>query len=150
MLEKAHALAADLARPASACWWTTTRPRAPGWKYSEHELTGTCLRIEMGPKGLAKGTCVMVRRDEKKKEFVPLAQAVELARAMLDAMQKALFEKARAFRVANTFVVDSYEELKERADDGLPGRPVEPRPKLREAHQGGDQGRHLPQPSVHP
>ena len=42
-----------------------------------------------------------------------------MAQAKLDAMQKALFEKAKAFRDANTFEVDSNEEMKKRADDGF-------------------------------
>src|SRR5678815_4858451 len=93
--------------------------KGPGFKYFEYELAGVCLRMELGPKDLAKGACVLVRRDDRSKESVPLDQAVAVARAKLDAMQKALFERARAFRDANTFVVGSLEELKKRADDGF-------------------------------
>ena len=77
------------------------------------------MRVELGPKDLAKDQCVMVRRDEKKKEFVPLAEAVDRAVAMLDQMQKDLLAKARAFRAEHTFEVNSYEELKARAEDGF-------------------------------
>ena len=75
--------------------------------------------MELGPKDLAKGACVLVRRDDRSKEVVPLDQAVPVAKAKLDAMQKALFDRAKAFREANTFVVGSLEEMKRRADDGF-------------------------------
>ena len=61
----------------------------------------------------------MVRRDVRQKEFVPLAQAVEKAQAMLDQMQKDLFQKAKKFRDDHTFEVNSYDELKAKADDGF-------------------------------
>ena len=62
---------------------------------------------------------MLVRRDDRSKEVVPLEQAVAVAKAKLDAMQKALFERAKAFQDANTFVVGSLEEMKTRADDGF-------------------------------
>jgi prolyl-tRNA synthetase len=93
--------------------------KGPGFKYFEYELAGVCLRIELGPKDLAKEQCVLVRRDNRQKEFVPLGQAVSRAKEMLDAMQKDLFAKAKQFRDSHTFEVGSYEELKKRADDGF-------------------------------
>ena len=119
VLEKASLLATDLRSAGLGVEVDDDETKSPGWKYAEHELIGTCLRVELGPKDLAKNQCVMVRRDEKKKEFVPLADAVETARRMLDAMQSDLFKKAKAFRDANTFEVESYDELKKRADDGF-------------------------------
>ncbi|HZI04807.1 MAG TPA: proline--tRNA ligase, partial [Archangium sp.] len=75
--------------------------------------------VELGPKDLAKGSCVMVRRDVKQKEFIPLDQAVARAQEMLEQMQKDLFEKAKSFRDSHTFEVNSYEEMKEKADTGF-------------------------------
>lgn len=119
VLEKSHALAADLKKAGLGVVVDDDETRSPGFKYNEHELIGTCLRVELGPKDLAKGSCVMVRRDERKKEFIPLEQAVGKAQEMLEQMQKALFEKAKAFRDENTFEVNSYEEMKEKADAGF-------------------------------
>ncbi|MGA9526263.1 MAG: proline--tRNA ligase, partial [Myxococcaceae bacterium] len=96
VLEKASLLATDLRSAGLGVEVDDDETKSPGWKYAEHELIGTCLRVELGPKDLAKNQCVMVRRDEKKKEFVPLADAVETARRMLDAMQSDLFKKAKA------------------------------------------------------
>ena len=119
VLEKANALAADLRAKGLGVVVDDDETKSPGFKFAEHELIGTCLRVELGPKDLAKDQCVMVRRDEKKKEFVPLAEAVDRATAMLDQMQKDMLAKARAFRDAHTFEVNSYEELKEKADAGF-------------------------------
>jgi prolyl-tRNA synthetase len=119
VLEKSHALAADLRKAGLNVVVDDDDTKSPGYKYNEHELTGTCMRIEIGPKDLAKDSCVMVRRDLKQKEFIPLGEAVSKALAMMDAMQKDLFNKAKSFRDSHTFEVNSYEELKAKADDGF-------------------------------
>ncbi|AFE09996.1 prolyl-tRNA synthetase [Corallococcus coralloides DSM 2259] len=119
VMEKSHALAADLRKAGLGVVVDDDETKGPGFKYNEHELIGTCLRIELGPKDLAKGSCVMVRRDLRQKEFVSLDEAVAKAQAMLDQMQKDLFQKAKDFRDSHTFEVNSYEELKARAEDGF-------------------------------
>ncbi len=119
VLAKSHALAADLKRAGLGVVVEDDESKSPGFKYNEHELIGTCLRIELGPKDLAKNSCVMVRRDLRQKEFVGLEQAVEKAQGMLEQMQKDLFAKAKAFQDAHTFEVNTYEELKARAEDGF-------------------------------
>jgi prolyl-tRNA synthetase len=119
VMEKSHALAADLRKAGLGVVVDDDETKGPGFKYNEHELIGTCLRIELGPKDLAKGSCVMVRRDLRQKEFVSLDEAAAKAQAMLDQMQKDLFQKAKAFRDSHTFEVNSYEELKAKAEDGF-------------------------------
>jgi prolyl-tRNA synthetase len=89
-----------------------------GWKFFEHELLGTPVRIEMGPRDLEKGTAVVTRRDIGVKEFVALAEVPDRVMAMLTAMQKELLEKARAFRLANTFEVETYAEFKTKLEEG--------------------------------
>jgi len=116
---RAQAVAEDLRKAGLSVLVDDDESKGPGFKYFEYELAGVCLRMELGPKDLAKGACVLVRRDDRSKEVVPLDQAVAAARAKLDAMQKALFDRAKAFRDAHTFVVGSMEEMKQRADDGF-------------------------------
>ncbi|TFG88049.1 MAG: proline--tRNA ligase, partial [Gemmatimonadales bacterium] len=70
----------------------------PGWKFAEHELAGVPLRIECGPRDIEKGQVVIARRDTGEKAFVPVAEAPARVRALLDEVQKALFDKALAFR----------------------------------------------------
>ena len=47
---------------------------SPGWKFSQYEMKGVPLRLEIGPKDIEKGQCVLVRRDNREKTFVPLDQ----------------------------------------------------------------------------
>jgi len=89
-----------------------------GWKFFEHELIGTPIRIELGPKDLEKGTVVMTRRDIGKKEFIAMDQvAVKVAHDLV-AMQKELLEKALKFREENTIRVKTYDEFKSKIEAG--------------------------------
>jgi prolyl-tRNA synthetase len=121
--EKALALAADFKKAGVRTLLDDDESKGPGFKYYEYEMQGVCLRVELGPKDLEKGQCVMVRRDESadrsKKMFVPLTEALLKAQSSLEAMQTAMFQKAKDFRTAHTFEVDSYDEMKKRADDGF-------------------------------
>ncbi len=89
----------------------------PGWKFSEYELQGIPLRVEIGPRDMEKGQIVAVRRDTGEKVMVPVADAPVRLRAMLDEMQKALFQRALKFREDNTFAARDYGELAKLLDD---------------------------------
>ncbi len=93
----------------------------PGFKFNEWELKGVPVRVELGPKDLAKGACVLARRDlpgkEAKEMNVPLTAAAGRVGEMLQAMQTALFERARKFRDDNTQEVDSYDEFKKKIEE---------------------------------
>jgi prolyl-tRNA synthetase len=88
----------------------------PGFKFNEWELKGVPVRVELGPKDLAKGACVLARRDlpgkEAKEMGVPLANAATRIGEMLKAMQTALFDCARRFRDENMHEVNSYDDFK--------------------------------------
>ncbi len=119
VLERAQAVAADLRRTGLSVLVDDDDTKSPGFKYYEHELTGVCLRMELGPKDLAKDQAVLVRRDDRAKVTVPLDAVVTQAQAMLDAMQASLFARAKQFRTDHTFEVNGLEEMKARADDGF-------------------------------
>jgi prolyl-tRNA synthetase len=90
----------------------TDDTKQPGWKFHEYELIGIPIRIEVGPRDLEKGQAVFTRRDDGKKEFIPLADVPARVVATLAAMQKELLERARKLRDENTHRVASYEEFK--------------------------------------
>jgi prolyl-tRNA synthetase len=94
----------------------------PGFKFNEWELKGVPVRVELGPKDLAKGTCVLARRDlpgkENKEMGVPLQAAPARIGEMLKAMQQALFDRAKACRDKWTEEVNSYTEFKEKIEAG--------------------------------
>jgi prolyl-tRNA synthetase len=119
VLARAEALAAELKRQGLGVIVDNDETKGPGFKFYEYELIGVCVRIELGPKDLAKEQCVMVRRDNRAKQAVLLSAAVEKLQQTLELMQKELFAKAKKFRDEHTFVVNSYEELKAKADDGF-------------------------------
>ena len=119
VVQKAHAVAEDLRRAGLLVLVDDDDTKSPGFKYYEHELTGVCLRMELGPRDLAKGQAVLVRRDDRVKVSVPLDAVPTQAQSMLDAMQSSLFARAKQFRADHTFEVNTLEELKARADDGF-------------------------------
>ncbi len=84
----------------------------PGWKFSEYELQGIPLRVELGPRDMEKGQVVAVRRDTGEKAFVSVAEAETKFRSLLDAIQANLFARALKFRQDNTFAVKDYEEFR--------------------------------------
>ena len=84
-----------------------------GYKYSDWEMRGVPFRLEIGPKDVAKEQCVLVRRTDRHKDFVPLAGVAKRLGELLDELQTDLLERARRFTDDNTTRVSTYEELKE-------------------------------------
>ena len=89
--------------------WTDKRP---GWKFNEWELKGVPLRIEVGPRDLQHDQVTIVRRDTREKVQVSLLDVAELSQRLLGEVQAGLFERARAFREANTHIAEDYETFK--------------------------------------
>jgi prolyl-tRNA synthetase len=93
----------------------------PGYKFNEWELRGVPIRVELGPRDLANKACVLARRDlpgkEAKEMNVSLSGAPARIVELLKAMQQDLFERARQWRDANSFEVNSYEEFKQKLEE---------------------------------
>ncbi len=85
---------------------------SPGWKYAEYEMKGVPLRLEIGPRDVADGKFVLVRRDNRQKFFLPVENAVEAVGEQLDALTAALFEKASENRRNRTYTATTLDELK--------------------------------------
>jgi prolyl-tRNA synthetase len=86
----------------------------PGAKHFEWEQKGVPARIEIGPRDLDAGSCVVKRRDRdpKAKASIPMAGVGAAMTLLMGEIQKSLFERAKAFRDARILKVDSYEEFK--------------------------------------
>jgi prolyl-tRNA synthetase len=78
------------------------RDERPGFKFNEWELKGVPVRIEIGPRDLAKGEVTIVRRLNRAKQQVALGDLGVAVPAMLEEIQDALFTRARAFRETHT------------------------------------------------
>lgn len=93
----------------------------PGFKFFEWESKGVPVRVEIGPKDLAKNACVLARRDRPGKEAkevgVSLDGAAQRIDEILHQMQSEMFEKARVFRDANSFEVNSWDEFKKQIEE---------------------------------
>lgn len=87
--------------------------RMPGWKFSEHEMRGVPLRLELGPKDIEKNQCVIVRRDTREKQFISLDDVEQSIIKILEAMQKDMLRNAMELRVSKTYTAQSIEEIDE-------------------------------------
>ena len=95
---------------------------SPGWKFNDWEMRGVPLRIEIGPKDVAKGTVVLARRDKPGKEgksFVAQEGIAESVTKMLDEIQKSLHDRALEFRKKNTRETSDYNEFKAAVETGF-------------------------------
>ena len=88
-----------------------------GFKYAEWELKGVPVRIAMGPRDLENRTAEVVRRDTLEKEFVGW-DSLEHVAALMEQIQQNIYKKALDFRNANTYKVDSWDEFKQKIEEG--------------------------------
>jgi prolyl-tRNA synthetase len=88
------------------------REESPGFKFNHWELRGVPYRLEIGPRDVAAGQGVLVRRVDRQKEPIALdALAADLPRRLAD-YQQLLFQRALDFRAENTHLADGYDEFK--------------------------------------
>ena len=85
----------------------------PGHKFAEYELKGVPLRFAIGPRDLEKGTVEVARRDTLEKEFYDIEGIENRVEALLEDIQKGIYDKAYKFRETHTHKADTYEEFKE-------------------------------------
>jgi prolyl-tRNA synthetase len=84
----------------------------PGWKFSEYELRGIPLRIEIGPRDIKNNQAVVVRRDTMAKEFVSLDSLQIKIPKILSDVQDSMLAEARKFQEENTREVGNYQDFK--------------------------------------
>ena len=95
---------------------------SPGWKFNDWEMRGVPLRIEVGPKDVAKGQVTLARRDvagREGKSSAPMEGLVGRVQEMLDEIQANLFANALKFREDNTSEPTDYEEFRIVVEDGF-------------------------------
>ena len=91
--------------------------KSPGWKFSEYEMRGVPVRIEIGPKDIEKNQAVLVSRVDRSKTFVSLDNIEEELSALLDKIQKQMYDAALENRETKTSGATSYEEFKQIIDE---------------------------------
>lgn len=85
----------------------------PGWKFSEQEMRGIPVRVEMGPRDIEANQAIIVRRDTREKVTAGIDNLAEEIRKILDTMQVEMLERAKAHRDQHTYVATNYEEFQE-------------------------------------
>ena len=112
VLDKAHEVLEDLCAAGIRAKLDDT-DKSPGWKFSEQEMRGIPVRVEMGPRDIEANQAIVVRRDTREKITVSLDTLAEKITEILDTMQKEMLERARAHRDAHTYDAHNYEEFKD-------------------------------------
>ncbi len=84
-----------------------------GWKFAEYEMKGVPCRIELGPRDIENGECVIVTRHDHNKETVPLADLSSALARKLKEVRDGLYAKALENREKHTHSCTSIEGIKE-------------------------------------
>ena len=85
--------------------------KSPGWKFSEQEMRGIPIRVEIGPKDIEANQAVLVRRDTREKTVVSLDEIDVKVGELLETIQKDMYQKALAHRDSHTYVAHNFDEF---------------------------------------
>ena len=91
--------------------------KSPGWKFSEYEMRGVPVRIELGPKDIENNQAVLVSRIDRSKTFVSLDNIEEELQKLLDKIQQQMYDAALENRESKTSVAKTYEEFLQIVDE---------------------------------
>jgi len=122
VLENARRLHKELVAAGIRVKMDEREGMSPGFKFNDWEMRGVPLRLELGPKDVAKGSVVLARRDRPGKEgkaFVAQQGIAESVAKLLEEIQQALFDRALAFRKSNTAEPADYGEFKQAVEKGF-------------------------------
>ena len=113
VLDKAHELKERLskAHDSNLRVKVDDSDKSPGWKFSECEMRGVPVRVEIGPKDIEAGKCVLVRRDTREKTECTLDDVETEVLKLLDLMQVEMLERAREHRDQHTYVAKTMDEF---------------------------------------
>ena len=92
--------------------------KKPGWKFAEYELKGVPVRLAMGGRDLENNTIEVARRDTLTKETISCDNIDLHIKELLEEIQANIYKKAADYRTAHTATVETYEEFKEKIEDG--------------------------------
>lgn len=117
--EKVAGIVAKLKAMGISVKYDDADNKKPGWKFAEYELKGVPVRLAMGGRDLENNTIEVMRRDTLEKETIACDGIEDYVKNLLEEIQANIFKKAYDHREANTITVDTYEEFKEKIEDGL-------------------------------
>ncbi|MBQ4128862.1 MAG: proline--tRNA ligase [Ruminococcus sp.] len=91
--------------------------QSPGWKFSQYEMKGVPVRVELGPKDIEKNQCVIVRRDTREKIFVSLDNLEAEVEKALQAVHDGMYQRALDNMNEKTFVATDFEQFVKIAEE---------------------------------
>ncbi len=94
---------------------------SPGWKFSEYEMKGVPLRLEIGPKDIENNQCVIVRRDNREKTFVPLDKLEETIEQLLKAYGDNIYNIAYENMEKRTYDCTTMDEIIQKLNENGDG-----------------------------
>ena len=92
--------------------------RRPGFKFADYEVKGVPVRLVVGPRDVEQGTVEVMRRDTLEKEERQLAGIADSVAELLEDIQRNVYDKALKMRDSRIVKCDSYDEFKEKIEDG--------------------------------
>src|SRR5215813_5820064 len=122
VLKVAKEIKAQLAKAGVRVTLDEREGQSPGWKFNDWEMRGVPLRIELGPKDVAKQSAVLARRDRPGREgkvFASLGDLPSTVEKLLAEIQDSLQAKALSFRRSNTHNAQTYEDFKKAVEGGF-------------------------------
>ena len=122
ILDTARKLKADLVKANIRVTLDEREGNSPGWKFNDWEMRGVPLRVELGPKDVARQAAVLARRDRPGREgkvSASLAGLPATIERLLAEIQQSLHDKALAFRKSNTHDAKTYDDLKKAVENGF-------------------------------
>src|ERR1700744_5547273 len=122
VLDAARKLNAELVNANIRVKLDEREGQSAGWKFNDWEMRGVPVRVELGPKDVAKQAAVLARRDKPGREgkvSAPLADLPVAIERLLVEIQQAMFDKALAFRKSNTHETQSIDDLKRAVESGF-------------------------------
>src|SRR2546421_4901330 len=122
VLDTARRLKAELIKANIRVTLDEREGQSPGWKFNDWEMRGVPVRVELGPKDVAKQAAVLARRDRPGREgkiSVSLADVAITIEKLLGEIHQSMYDKALAFRRSNTHATATYDEFKAAVETGF-------------------------------
>ena len=116
--EKVNGIKAALEAQGISVKYDDRDSQKPGWKFTDYEFKGVPVRVAIGPRDLEEGTAEVCRRDTLEKSVHAMDDLARFIPALLAEIQQNLFDRALKHRQDNTVKVDTWEEFKEKIEQG--------------------------------
>ncbi|MBR5613163.1 MAG: proline--tRNA ligase, partial [Bacteroidaceae bacterium] len=116
--EKVGGIVANLKKMGISVKYDNADNKRPGFKFADYELKGVPVRLVMGGRDLENNTMEVMRRDTLEKQTVSCDGIEAYVQNLLEEIQNNIYQKALDYRLSHTTKVDTYEEFKEKIEEG--------------------------------